>query len=212
MVTNVELTADGSEHWFNWHSRMFANEYQFLKDVRYCPEAGWTLWWRVYRIYGTLVSADDFKEAVEAYIASSSNKHNSVLYQIHGFNVEPKTSFKGVYGFTKNHGDDTNILGIPISWRNVWEAHALSYEYDRNELAPRAGRQLAAKFSAFSSSAFPTSIMCHSMGNYVFRVFAQNVGSPSHVFDNLYMVAAGNTFLFCLFFNCFFINRFFPYF
>ena len=32
--------------------------------------------------------------------------------------------------------------------------------------------------------------MCHSMGNYVFRVFAQNVGSPALVFNNLYMVAA----------------------
>jgi len=200
MVTNVELTADGSEHYFGYHSDMYANEYQFLKDVRYCPNAGSI---GAYRIYGTLVLADDFKAEVEAHIASSSNNYNSVLYNIHGVNVDPWGSFRGVYNFMNGNGADTNILGIPISWRNRWGATIASYEFDRNNSAPRAGRQLAAKLSAFSSSA-PTSIMCHSMGNYVFRVFAQNVGSPALVFNNLYMVAAGNIFCFVYILQLFF--------
>ena len=112
-----------------------------------------------------------------------------MLYNIHGVNVDPKSSFKGVYDYMDGNGADTNILMISISWRNRWGAQIASYEFDRNNSAPRAGRQLAAKFSAFSSSV-PTSITCHSMGNYVFCIFAQNAGSPAIVFNNLYMVAA----------------------
>merc|ERR1712176_255150 len=122
------------------------------------------------------------------YIASN-DAYDSVLYNIHGFNVDPENSFMGVHDFMNGNGAGTKILGIPISWRNRWGATAASYEFDRNNSAPRAGRQLAAKFSAFDSSAL-TSIMCHSMGNYVFRVMAQNIEKPNNAFNNAYMVAA----------------------
>lgn len=51
------------------------------------------------------------------------------------------------------------------------------------------GKLLAEKFSVFQAN-YPTSFMCHSMGNYVFQVFAQNVDNPTTVFRNFFSVAA----------------------
>lgn len=80
-------------------------------------------------------------------------------------------------------------LVIPINWRNNWGKLGSSYEYDRNISAIRAGKQLAEVPDVFDTTV-PVSIMCHSMGNYVFRVMAQNVEKPKEVFQNLFMVAA----------------------
>jgi len=185
MMTNVELTEHGSEHYWGYHSNDFEGEFKILKDIRYCPDAGA---FNAYRVYGTLISADDFKGEIEAHIASSDD-YDSVLFNIHGFNVDPENSFMGVYNYMHGNGAGSKILGIPISWRNHWGKTAASYDYDRNTSAPQAGRELAAKFSAFQINA-PSSIMCHSMGNYVFRVMAQNIELHSVAFDNAYMVAA----------------------
>lgn len=184
MVTNVELTQEGDDHYWGYWSLNIADEMQFLKNIKYCPDAG-TL--NAYRIYGELISLEEFKREVEDQVTAGGIDH--VLYNIHGFDVNPESSFLGAHDFNQEHSADSKYLAIPINWRNAWELMTTSYEYDRNNNAPTAGRHLAAKIDVFDSSV-STSLMAHSMGNYVTRIMAQNVANPEPVFQNLFMVAA----------------------
>jgi len=184
MVTNVKLTEAGDEHYWGFYSDNFEEEMKFLKNIRYCPDAGWM---SSYRIYGELISPEAYKREVESHV-ESSDVYDHVLYAIHGVNNEPKSSFDGAFNFNDNRGAATKYLVIPINWRNRWGTTS-TYEWDRNNSAPRAGRQLAAKSDVFKSSV-STSVMCHSQGNWVFRVMAQNIQGPEQMFENVFMVAA----------------------
>ena len=95
MMTNVPLTAEGHEHYFNYHSNGETDAFRFLKNVRFCP-AGWSWGWRPFRIYGELVSSDAFKSAVEAEV-NSNPALDHVLYYIHGVNEHPKQSFTSFF-------------------------------------------------------------------------------------------------------------------
>jgi len=188
MMTNVELTAEGDEHYFGYHITRETDGFQFLKNVRYCP-AYWS-WgrWIPYRVYGEVVSSDEFKSAVEEEVKSNP-AIDHVLYNLHGVSVDPKGSFTGAYDFDENF-QATGYLVIPISWRSIWGTIiGAPYDFSRNGYAPPAGLELAAQFDVFKSSV-PTSLMAHSMGNYVTRVFAQNLVNPEIIFENLFMVAA----------------------
>ena len=185
MVTNVKLTQEGQEHYWGYHSNSAEDEFKYFKNVRYCPDAGA---FYAYRIYGQLISKEQFKTEVDAFMASSP-MYDHVLFNIHGFNVNPEPSFLGAQEFNRDHGPETGYFVIPINWRNVWGMNFPSYEYDRNTYAIQAGKSLAAQVDMFQLSA-KTSILCHSMGNYVFRVMAQETGNPEQVFENVFMVAA----------------------
>ena len=185
MATNVELTAEeGNGHFFGYHSDGETSEMQFLTNVRYCPDAGA---FNAYRIYGDLVPAEEFKSAVEEFVATDPSVDH-VLYNIHGFNVDPEASFHGASNFAQDHSD-TGYLVIPISWRNHWGKSPASYDICRNTMAPPAGLQLARQFDVFKTSV-PVSLMAHSMGNWVTRIFAQNIENPEVVFENFFSVAA----------------------
>jgi len=192
MATNVELTMDGPDHFWGYHSDNYASEFQFLKDIRYCHDAGS---FAAYRIYGKLISPDEFKSAVEEELADPEYNYDHVLYAIHGFQTEPQASFMDAWNFHDKHDSTANstanggYLVIPVNWRNNWGKLQASYEYDRNSLAPIAGFQLANNIDAFKSS-YSASAVVHSMGNYVLRNMAQNVESPEQIFQNIFMVSA----------------------
>jgi len=182
MVTNVALSPDEDEYYFGFHSDGESDEMRFLKNVRYCPDAGQL---QSYRIYGEPMSSEDFKSAVEEEV-NTNPAIDHVLYNIHGVSVDPKVSFMGGWEFAQDNSD-TGYLVIPISWLNRY--NAAMYEINRDDYAPPAGLHLAAQFDVFRSSV-PTSLMAHSMGNWVTQLFAQNTTNPAIVFENLFMVAA----------------------
>ena len=97
MMTNVKLTAEGDEHYFGFHSGSGRDGFKFLKNVRYCP-AYWGWGWNPYRVYGEVVSSDEFKSAVEEEVNCKS-AIDHVLYNIHGVSVDSKVSFKRAYEF-----------------------------------------------------------------------------------------------------------------
>ena len=172
---------------YGFHSRS-GGGFQFLKNVRYCP-VYWSRWRRnPYRVYGKIVSSDEFKSAVEEEV-NSNPAIDHVLYNIHGVSVDPKASFKHAYDFHANF-QATGYLVIPVSWRSFWGPMTkFGYDSSRNNYAPWAGLELAAQFDVFKLSV-PTSLMAHSMGNYITRIIAQNAKNLEVVFENLFMVAA----------------------
>jgi len=187
MITNIELTMDGPDHFWGYHNDNYANEFQFLKNIKYCENAGS---FDAYRIYGELVSPEEFKTAVTDMLEAEGSPYDHVLYSIHGFQTEPKASFEDAHNFNKQGVENVGgYLVIPVNWRNRWGLLQTSYEYDRNNLAPMAGEQLARQFDAFKSS-YSASAVVHSMGNYVFRNMAHHVKNPEQIFQNVFMVAA----------------------
>lgn len=189
MVTNVALTDKGPEKWWDYHSEGKTTGFRFLKDVRFCEEI---LGINEFDILGTEVTPEEFKELVNAMIVDEGNDYNHVLYAIHGFQNTPRVSFDQGHDFLKKYTEDgknNGYLVIPINWRNLWGMGVGSYDFDRNDYAPPAGEQLAEKFDVFDAP-YSTSVVAHSMGNYVFRVFAQNIVSRKKVFQNVFMVAA----------------------
>ena len=175
-ITNIEGKHNGNKLEYGYHSDRPVEALYFLKDVVLCDYV-----WRPYVITGTKRTETEFKDDVKNYLKGS--KYDQVLYNIHGVNVSPNASFKGA----ANNMQD--FLVIPIQWRNLWGLSLPSYETDRNNAAPKAGKLLAKSFDVFRVD-YKISIMCHSMGNWVFRVFAQNVVEPEVVFHNFFSVAA----------------------
>lgn len=195
MATNVEIQYDGQETFFNFYSDTFENEFNFFKEVQFCPDAGTG---SAYRIYGTKVSPQEFKAEVKKFLDSSQGLYDHVLYAVHGFQNDPKNSFDQGYNFiskyaeNKTNATNAGYLPIPVCWRNKWGAYVVSYDYDRNNFAPVAGKALASGFDVFDSS-YNASLVAHSQGNYVLRVMAQNFPDtikPKQVFENIFMVAA----------------------
>ena len=173
---------------FGWWDLRWAVDLYFLKDVVYCPATRWS----GYKIVGTKLSADEFKVEVKDYL--EENNLSSVLYNIHGMNTSTEDSFLGLgLRFKDEYQGPTNALFIPIMWRNAWELsaihNALAYDYGRNTHAIRAGKLLAEHVDVFNAD-YTTNIMCHSQGNFVFRVFVQNIDNPEVVFDKIFLVAA----------------------
>lgn len=164
---------------YNFHSSGYPGKLFFLKDVTLCDFR-----WYPYKIVGTKLSESEFKSHVKTYL--NNNGYDHVLFNLHGFNVSPYWSFKDASDY---HTKQKDYLVIPIQWRTKWGVSFFSYEYDRNERAPLMGKQLAKSAGLFQAD-YKASIMCHSMGNYVFRVFAQNVQQPSTMFHNFFSVAA----------------------
>jgi len=187
MATNVELTEDGDEFYFGFHSRGTESETKFLKDVRYCPDAGY---FGAYRIYGEVVSLEEFKALVEEEIRTN-DALDHVMYHFHGWSVDPETSFMQGHSFMEMHAANTGYLWIPFTWRSTWQSinKYANYDFDRNSYAIEAGETYAASLDVFKLSV-PTSLMAHSMGNYVTQLVAQNTVDPEIVFENIFMVAA----------------------
>jgi hypothetical protein len=161
MATNVILTMDGPENYWGYHSDNRANKFQFLKDVKYCADAGFL---GAYRIYGTLIdNPEEFNRAVEKKLGEE-NVYDHVLCAIHGFQIDPEKYFHQVNNFHDKHdkaGTNGGYLVIPVNWRNMWGMQAASYPYDRDTLAPLAGKQLADVFHAAFDSNYNSSVTLH---------------------------------------------------
>lgn len=181
-ITNIAAKDVGNgKVRYGYHSNGYPKKLFFLKDVILCDA-----WWSPYEITGTKLDPDQFKAEVKKYIDSDTSKYH-VLYNIHGWSEEPLSSYDQAAKYNDNNHD---YLVIPIQWRSTWgPTKMLEYESMRNNRAPLMGKLLAEKSSVFQAD-YPTSIMCHSMGNYVFRVFAQNVSNPTTMFRNFFSVAA----------------------
>jgi len=177
-ITNIPGKNRGPKLEYSYHSTGYSNRLYFLKDVELC-EPRWLPW----VIKGTRLDHNGFQREVKTYMNRNKLKH--VLYYLHGFSTAPKTPFKQIYDYNKKG----IALGIPIQWRNKWGQYATGYPHDRDTHAVIMGKQLARNFAAFKAD-YKQSIMCQSLGNWVFRVFALKVAKPEQVFDHAFMVAA----------------------
>ena len=147
---------------YSWESEQSPVDIYFLTNVVYCrgPEeqdaaevvaevkAGRDPFRGT--ITGTMVSMEEFKQAVADYLAA--NGLDSVLYNMHGFNNGPGWAFNQ-YGvrFQTYYQDLTKWLLIPIMWRNPWEVGAASYFRCRRGPAVRGGKLLAANVDVFKA-------------------------------------------------------------
>lgn len=184
-MTNIEGVHDeqANQLRFGFYSTRSTEQVYFLKDVVHCAQTP-------YVITGTMLTADEFKAEIETYLLE--NGLEAVLYNIHGFNVAPQSAFDLAETFKENYEDATKMLFIPVMWRNYWELQLPSYELDRVHHAIRDGKMFAAYADVFNAN-FTANMMCHSMGNYVFRVMAQELadtGASEVLFDKVFMVSA----------------------
>lgn len=115
MITNAELSEDGPERYWGYHSSGRPSGFTFLKDVEACDKTGFA---GSYRIYGTPITPEEFKSEIGTLLDSKNNTFDHVLYSIHGFNVHPWGSYESASNFADNYEDRTGYLVIPINWRN----------------------------------------------------------------------------------------------
>jgi len=178
-ITNIPGKNRGSQLEYSYHSSGHGNRLYLLKDVVFCDHR-----WLPWVIKGTKLNYKRFQSAVKTYM--NRNKLKNVLYHLHGFANNPKSPYDAIYNYNKKKV----ALGIPIQWRNKWgQPKTSSYPRDRDTNAIIMGKLLAKNFAIFNAD-YKQSIMCHSMGNWVFRVFAQKVTNPLRVFEAAFMVAA----------------------
>lgn len=138
--------------------------------------------------YGTLV---DFEATVltpsEAIAMIEEQKDESgqpkkALFCIHGFNTSASFHLADCL-FAKPKF--TKVQLIPVIWPSEGKGSFSKYREDRSYSAA-AGKALQSMKGPLNSLNCGTSIVCHSMGNRVFRSF-----SDSEIdFDNIFMVAA----------------------
>lgn len=181
-LTNIAVQNIGNNKVrYNFHSSGETTEVHFLKDVTYC-----NFRFKPYQVVATkLPDAASFKRAVKSHLDAVGKNH--VLYYTHGLAIDPSKSIDE----TKQLQNEAYEM-ISVHWRNHWGSGFLSYDYCRRAYAPRIGKHLAAAFEVFNGVDYYQSMMSHSMGNYVFRVFAQNIETipEEPVFHNWFSVAA----------------------
>jgi len=78
---------------------------------------------------------------------------------------------------------NTNYLTIPLTWHvDRGLAYKLDYRYDRADVAPYAGLNLANEYKPFFSKVTQSkSWMCHSMGCYVTQHFLSDVVAENNI-------------------------------
>jgi len=184
-ITNIVLhdTPDGKKKTFSKSTSGEKGDAVILKnviDMGDCYEA-------------ELVEHKDATSVLSKALADSGREE--ALFYVHGWDVDCRLAIDTVIkmnGWNDNEEESPKkLLVLPILWAATWDN--LWYGDDRNTSAPEA----ATNFSALSSllndvlqnSSVKKSIIAHSMGNYVLRIFAQNYTSNEPVFENVFMVA-----------------------
>jgi len=213
VITDIEGVKDEANNllMYNWESQQSPVDSYFLTNVVYCRglEESDSHMGVSYTITGTMVTMEEFKQAVADYLAA--NGLDAVLYNMHGYNNGPGWAFNE-YGlrFQTYYQDLTKWLLIPIMWRNPWEADGGQYLSCRRGPALRGGKIFAASVDVFKAP-YTTYMMTHSMGNYVYQVFATTLcgetcrlrrswepeygsghgtGATEKIFEKHFMVAA----------------------
>jgi len=138
--------------------------------------------------YGTLVdfeatvlSPSEAVAMIEA-VEDESGKPKKALFCIHGFNTSASYHLADCL-FAKPKF--TKVQLIPVIWPSEGEGSYFKYREDRS-YSSAAGKALQSMKGPLNSLSCGTSIVCHSMGNRVFRHFSD----PEIEFDNIFMVAA----------------------
>ena len=109
--------------------------------------------------------------------------HEKVLLYMHGFNVPPKFVLEQCGEYAKTRGR----LVIPLLWA-VEDRGVLGFGRDRIWNAPTAAEAFGDKLNVVKK--VRTSLLCHSMGNYVLRLAARTSNTGDRPFEDLFMVAA----------------------
>jgi len=123
-----------------------------------------------------------------------------ILFSVHGFNEKPKKhlNFSGRYHEkqlcdTANDSTDTcrDYFIVPVIW-NTSGNGLKDYLKDKNKGAPIAARNFADLSMLLKNGNSPKSIMVHSMGNYILKMFAEDIAEEeieTPYFDDIFMVA-----------------------
>lgn len=186
-ITDIEGTNQGEELWMDDDSTGEPQTVTLLKNVRLCEPEG-----EPYVIKGTKVAtAEEFKAEVAAYLAG--NGLQAVIYNFHGTYNSPYHSFDlNSYVWKQRYQEATGWLLIPVMWRNPWEYGAAGGLHSMNCPAIRGGKLFAANSDVFKAD-YPTHVITHSLGNWVYYVMAQKLaelGNSDVLFENHFMVAA----------------------
>ena len=124
------------------------------------------------------------EEAIAKLKLETSDKQKKALFVVHGFNTNASFHLADCLcakdRFTKTHL-------IPVIWPSEGKG-GLSY-YDDRDFSKSAGQALQSMkepLKDLRNNGINSSVVCHSMGNCVFR----NFSDPDINFDNIFMVAA----------------------
>lgn len=109
--------------------------------------------------------------------------HEKVLLYMHGFNVPPRHVLEACGEYSQAH----RRLVIPLLWA-VEDRSVLGYGADRILNAPTAAEAFGDKLNVVKH--VRTSLLCHSMGNYVLRLAARTSETGDRPFEDIFMVAA----------------------
>ncbi len=110
--------------------------------------------------------------------ATDSSANRKVLFSVHGFNGNPRGYLLQVKYIEERF---QKFKLIPVLWPSA--GSMLGYFRDRS-LSKAAGKAFQSIVEPIET--FDKSLLCHSMGNYLLRNFA----NPSYNFDNIFMVAS----------------------
>ncbi len=114
---------------------------------------------------------------------ASADGKGKPLFCVHGFTVQPGDHLKDFKDSVNGKFDKGKFMPVPVIWPT--KGALTDYWGDRDNSAPGAGQ--AFKTLKRGIDSFPSkSLLCHSMGNYVLRHFAD----AKFRFDNIFMVAA----------------------
>lgn len=124
------------------------------------------------------------EEVVARLKLKASDQHKKALFVIHGFNTNASYHLLDCKmakpKFTKTHI-------VPVIWPSQGKGGLFDY-FDDKKYSKAAGQALQSMkepLKDLRNAGVRSSIVCHSMGNRVFRNFAH----PSMNFDNIFMVA-----------------------
>jgi len=145
------------------------------------------------------VKPEDASAVIEKALSDSGREE--VLFYVHGWRNSCRSAINTADEMNKLDIDvKKKFLVIPVVWAMTFKD--MDYVDDRTEYAPEAASDFLELYNALSEalkdSLVKKSVMCHSMGNFVLRVFAQAhkkvlqdaqiTNAP--VFDDIFMVSA----------------------
>jgi len=144
-----------------------------------------------------VVQPEDAAAAIQEALAESGREE--VLFYIHGWKNSCRDSVNKCVAMNNMELDPKKkFLVLPVFWAAGWED--LMYRDERRVAAPEAGKDFRVLYNtmayALKDSTVKKSLICHSMGNFVLRIFAQghddlngDTKNPP-VFEDIFMVAA----------------------
>jgi len=144
-----------------------------------------------------VVKPEDAAAVIQEALVDSGREE--VLFFLHGWKNSCRESVNRCVVMNNMELDSKKkFLVLPIFWAAGW--NDLQYSDERRVAAPEAGKDFRELYSTMADSlndcTVKMSLLCHSMGNFVLRIFAQGhvelngeTKNPP-VFEDIFMVAA----------------------